>query len=141
MTNEPRETRRSVLVVSEDPAFITGLQEKFEPLGIPVFGCLGPSQAPCLMDTNGYCSLAEHATVVLVDTPPSGVFGRWTVIPAGLYAERLARTHPKTFVVISEALLGVSGASGEIAHVKDRDAARKLLEWLMEPRLVLTSGI
>lgn len=121
----------TLLVVSEDAELISHFQGAFKPAGIRVLGCMGPSQ-PCLLDQKGHCSLAEHSSVVVVDSPPSGVFGqRWNAVPAGTYAERLADLHPGALVVLCGAPLGTAGPTGDVAHVADREAAMSLVHWLM----------
>ena len=128
---DPRAPSGTVLVVSEDVELIASFQQTFRPKGVRVLACLGPSQ-PCLLDSKGHCSLAGHSSVVLVDSPPSGVFGqRWNAVPAGAYAGRLAGAHPGSFVVLCGAPLGAAGPTGEVAHVVDRAAAVTLINWLM----------
>jgi hypothetical protein len=125
---------RSVLVVSEDPGFIIEVQERFQPLGVKVVGCLGPAASPCQLEYRRNCSLADHSSMVIVDAPRSGVFGRrWNVLPAGAYAERLAAAHPDTFVVLCGAPDGTSGPSGDVTHVSSRAAAKELIAWSMVP--------
>lgn len=124
-------TRRTILVVTEDPRFMERVRYRYREDGFKVVACLGPSQSSCLMDTNGTCGLVEHSSVVLVDSPRSGVFGgRWGTIPAGTYAEKLASRHPDAFVVLSAAL-GTAGPTGEVATVRDRGAALCLIDWLL----------
>lgn len=119
-----------ILVVTEDPFFIEEVRDRFRPTGSKVMACLGPSQSPCLMEVSGTCTLAEHSSIVVVDSPRSGVFaGRWGMIPAGTYAEKLSQRHPDSFVILAGAPVGLAGATGEVASVRHRAAALDLISW------------
>lgn len=123
---------RTVLLVSEDPGFIVDTQARFRPDGIRVIGCLGPGQDPCQLDSKGMCSLTSHSSVVVIDSPASGVFGRrWKTVPVGTYAEHLAAVHQDAFIILCGAPIGASGPTGEVAHVGDRTAATELIGWFM----------
>ena len=124
------ETHDPVLVVSEDPSFIFEMQRLFNPLGVRVLGCLGPAQAPCPMDSDDGCPMAEHCSIVLVDSPRSGVCARHCKeVPVGVYASALARRHPFPFVVVAGAPIGCSGPTGEVTQVADRNEAVDLIRW------------
>lgn len=128
MRGRRRSLTPAVLVVSEDPSFIESVRDLCRCSGGQVAACLGPSQSPCLMDVKGTCVLAEHADVILVDSPRTGVFGgRWGTLPAGAHAEKLAARHPDAFVVLA-ACSGTAGPTGEVTSVPDRDVAVELLE-------------
>jgi hypothetical protein len=132
-SREGLDTSQSVLVVSEDPGFVHHLQGRFQ-VGTVVRGCLGPADNFCELDRYGSCMLVEHSTIVLVDSPQSGVFGRrWSAVPAGTYAERIASVHPESFVILCGAPVGTAGPSGEVAHVATRAAAEKLIGWILHP--------
>jgi hypothetical protein len=114
----------SILVVSEDPFFLDAVHGDLTALGGRVTGCMGPAQSVCELLEHGYCPLADHADVVIVDTPATGAFARGRVsIPAGTYAQRLAERHPCSLVLLSGAREGAVGATGEAVPVADRDAA------------------
>ena len=94
-------------------------------------GCTGPAQAPCYLEEHKKCPFAAHADVAVVDAPEGGVFARyWKGIPAGAYAERLARSHPGCFVVVADGEPGLAGPMGEVAHVRDLNSAVQLI-WSM----------
>lgn len=126
--------RTEVLIVSEDPAFLERARSEFLEVGIWTVACLGPAGSPCLLDTNGFCSIARHALAALVDSPRTGVFEMGDDrIGAGTYAERLAEIHPDLFVV----LVGDSadaGPSPDVAHARDRDIAISLITSLWGDR-------
>lgn len=126
---KPKPAQLSVLLVSERPEFIVGAQQTLRPLGVRVVGCLGPCHGPCYLDEYDSCPLAQHADVAIVDTPDSGSFSyHWKELPAGTYAEELARLHPSCFVVLCNgSQVGTAGASGEVAHVHDDVAALELV--------------
>lgn len=116
------------LIVSEDPEFIFRAQEMMHGR-CKVVGCLGPVNTPCPLETEGRCSLAESADVVIVDAP-SGVFShRSTSSPAGPYAGHLRAACPESLVVL-ESPDFVAGATGGTAHVSDRKHALALLKAL-----------
>lgn len=95
--------KRRVLVVTEDPAFANDVRDAAGP-ETAVLTCLGPAQIGCLMDKRGSCALAARSDVALVDSPPTGdFFDHYRGIPSILYAERLARAHPDTQVVLCNA--------------------------------------
>jgi hypothetical protein len=121
-----------VLLVSEDPRFIVDMQTVMAERGLNVIGCLGPAHTHCdLIDDHADCPLADNAFMAIVDSPPTGVFNfHWKSEPAGTYAEKLASRHPDCFVVLCGAPVGLSGTSGEVAHVSDRPGAIQLLEWV-----------
>ena len=124
MTTSADKLVNDVLVVSEDPGFIVRTQESLRPDGVEVRGCLGPANNPCSLRLEGVCPLAEGADVVIVDSPRSGSFlYEWASMPAGDYAERLARTYPGAPVILCGAPEGSSGAVGEVTHVANRAAA------------------
>jgi hypothetical protein len=126
-----------VLVVSEDPAFIFEVEDLAISLGMTAAGCLGPGHSVCPLD-QGFCPMASHSTVVLVDSPPSGCFGRrWDLVPAGTYAERLAKANLETFVILCGAPIGRAGPTGEVAHVRDRAAALEMLRWVAQTRAIV----
>lgn len=121
----------TLLVVSEDPEFVERVRDRCRPSGARVVACLGPSQSPCLMDVKESCGLAANAEVVLVDSPPTGVFGGcWGTIPAGSYAEKLAARHPSTFVILV-APVGLAGPTGEVTSVSSRERALDLVGWTL----------
>lgn len=114
----------SVLVVSEDPFFVDAVHGDLSALGGRVVGCMGPAQSVCELYEHGYCPLADHADVVIVDTPATGTFSRGSIsIPAGTYAGKLSERHPGSLVLLSGAREGFVGATGEAVPVADRDAA------------------
>ena len=120
-----------VLVVSEDPGFIVRIQD-LRSDGVEVRGCLGPANNPCSLKLEGVCPLADGADVVVVDSPRSGSFlYEWASMPAGDYAERLARAYPEVPVILCGAPEGSSGAVGEVTHVANRAAAVDLLTALL----------
>lgn len=124
-------TTVALLVVSEDPEFVERVRERCRPSGSQVIACLGPSQSPCLMDVKKTCGLAATADVVLVDSPPTGVFGgRWGTLPAGNYAEKLAARHPDAFVILV-APVGLAGPTGEVTSVSSRERALDLVGWTL----------
>jgi hypothetical protein len=120
-----------ILMVSESPERLVSAQEALKPFGIRVVGCLGPVQGPCYLSTHERCPLADHARVVLVDSPPSGHFVRhFNDIPAGLYAETLAGLHPDAEVILCGVPEGTGGPTGEVT-VCDRGAL-PMVEFLGE---------
>ena len=124
MTTLQKSLLDHVLVVSEDPGFVVRVQELLRPDHVEVRGCLGPANNPCALKLEGVCPLAEGADVVIVDSPRSGSFlYEWASMPAGDYAERLARAYPEVPIILCGAPEGRSGAVGEVTHVRDRAAA------------------
>ena len=125
-----------VLVVTQDPHFIGAIQDVVVPAGGRVLGCLGPADSHCPLEERSVCPMAAHSDVVVVDSPPSGSFGHvGREVPAGLYAERLRRTHPGRLVLLCGAFPGLAGASGEVAHVEDRLKALATIEALLAARV------
>lgn len=128
--------KHDVLIVSESPEFLAEAHKALRPQGGRVIACLGPAQAPCFLDDRGSCPLAGHCAVVLVDSPPSGVFHHhWLEIPVGIYSERLQRAHPETLVLLVGAPVGSSGPTGEVAGVLDRASALDIVRSLLPVRL------
>ena len=120
--------RTDVLLVSEDPEFVVRANNELSGVGVRVTACLGPAHSSCLIDADGYCSLARNASAAIVDSPASGRFQcHWRSIPSGVYAERLARTHPDTFVLLAGADRGNPGRCGEVATTGSRDDALELI--------------
>jgi hypothetical protein len=125
-----------ILVVSEDPNFITAVHDVVQPKGGRVNGCLGPANSHCPLETKHVCPMAEHAEIVVVDSPPSGYFGsHGDLVPSGDYAARLQRAHPGRLVLLCGAIPGVSGASGDVDHVTDRVKTLATIEALLEARV------
>lgn len=128
--------RQRVLVVTEDPEFIEQARTTLGPDGLETCACLGPAQADCLLDTKGSCSLADSARAVIVHAPDSGVFRRHErEISATDYTERLARSHPRTFVVLTspdeDSTVGqAKDALGAVAIVHDALRPRSVTEEL-----------
>ena len=113
----------TILVVTEDPAFLTSVHERLTPLGARVIGCMGPIASPCPLKVKGFCSLAGHARLVIVDAPPSGAFTHLSeTVPAATYASRLAHAHPSSMVLLCGVAEG-NGPTGDAVCVKDRDVA------------------
>jgi len=89
-----------MLLVTEDPSFIDDVRDA---IGVThdVVTCLGPAQVGCLMESRGTCPLVSRSAIALVDSPPTGdFFDHYRGIPSILYAERLARAHPGTEVLM-----------------------------------------
>ena len=113
----------TILVVTEDPTFLTSVHERLTPLGARVIGCMGPLASPCPLDAKGFCSLAGHSRLVIVDAPSSGSFTHLSeTVPAADYASRLAHAHPAAMVLLSGVAEG-SGPTGDAICVKDREVA------------------
>ena len=123
--------RLRVLLVSEDPEFITEIQEEMLFHEVQVVACLGPAHSTCPLYEQGVCPLAEDTPVIVVDSPRSGAFvRRWEAIPAGDYAHRLAAANPDAFIVLAGAPLARAGGTGDVSHVQDRRGIVELLRWL-----------
>jgi hypothetical protein len=134
MSTPTKRLINDILVVSEDPAFIVRVQEMLRDNGVEVRGCLGPANNPCALKLEGVCPLAQGADVVIVDSPRSGSFlYEWASMPAGDYAERLARTYPSVPVILCGAPEGSSGGVGEVTNVENRAAAVDFLLGLLDP--------
>lgn len=133
----PRDLRESgVLIVSEDPDFIEETRAVLQSKTAPVISCLGPAQSECELDVGGWCPLASHVGMVIVDAPQNGVF-RWHQweLPAGSYASRLARIHPSAFVLLVGAEVGRSGPAGGVAHAADRSEALSIIQFALDGEL------
>ena len=125
-----------ILVVSEDPAFISAVHDIVEAAGNRVLGCLGPAASLCPLERRGVCGMAEHSSIILVDCPPSGSFGRHHgAMPAETYAERLSQAHPGRFVLLCGAAPGAARAAGEIDHVTDRVRALATIQAMLGARV------
>ena len=132
LTAMPRPSR--VLVVTEDPNFVEQARETLIGDGANVVACLGPVQSECLLDSDGGCSLAARARVVIVDPPPGGFFRRYEQhVAADVYAERLVRFHPGLFVLLAgDGEVGIG--RGGVAHARDRSGAVAIAHDLVRPR-------
>lgn len=121
--------RPRVLVVSEEPEFITEVFQELALLGIVVVGCCGPVHAVCTLYRKGSCALAFGVDIALVDSPSSGQFSyHGERIASGSYAEYLQREHPEAVVILCGAPVGLSGPTGEVAVAETRTDALRLLE-------------
>jgi hypothetical protein len=121
----------NVLVVSEDPALIHHAFNTLRPLGMTVTGCLGPALGPCKLEDSDGCGLAAHSDVVLIDSPPSGVFtDHLKRVPAADYAAELADRHPETLPILCGAPEGTSGATGDSTQAPSTIAAIEMLRQL-----------
>ena len=127
-----------ILVITEDPHFITAVHDLIGPEGGRVVGCLGPANSHCPLEERQSCGMAAHSAVAIVDVPSSGSFGRpgsIEAVPAGEYAERLQAMHPRLKVLLCGAIPGASGASGEVGHVTERLTALATLQALLQARV------
>ena len=114
----------SVLLVSEDPFFLGAAHGELTHLGARAVGCMGPAQSACELYEQGSCPFAEHADIVIVDTPATGTFSRRSIsIPAGTYASQLAARHPRSLVLLCGAPEGSVGFTGAAVVVADRAVA------------------
>lgn len=121
-----------VLLVSEDPAFIHRTGQELQPRGAKVVGCLGPAHTHCVLEDGHSCPLAAHATIAVVDSPPSGSFTRHMKgVRSSVYAQTLQRTHPDCTVILSGAPEGEAGPTGEIISVTNTASALVLLDALV----------
>jgi len=124
-----------ILVVSEDPHFTVAVHDLIGGGENRVVGCLGPANSHCPLEERQACALTAHSSIVIVDAPPSGSFGRpGHEIPAGTYAERLLAKHPGRLVLLCGAT-PAAGASGEVTHVTDRLSALATVQALLEARV------
>ena len=127
-----------ILVVTEDPHFITAVHDLIGPEGGRVVGCLGPANSHCPLEQRHVCGMAEHSAVAIVDVPPSGSFGRpgsIDAVPAGEYAERLQAAHPGLKVLLCGAIPGASGPSGEVTLIADRLTTLATLQAILQARV------
>lgn len=123
-----------VLLVSEDPGFLIRARRDLWNAGVQTTACLGPAHTACLLDAEGFCSLAGHADVVIVDSPNSGSFERHTYsIGTGTYADRLARAHPDAVILLAGVPEGYAGGDGEVIQTDTRDQAVDLVLLACKP--------
>ena len=117
-----------VLVVSEDPKLIHHAFDVLRPYGMKVIGCLGPAMGPCALERTERCPLAESTSVVVIDSPPSGLFScHEKIIPAADYATQIAERHPASFPILCGAPEASSGATGATAQATSAYSAIEML--------------
>ena len=121
--------KTDVLVVSESPPLIHHAFTVLRPLGLNVIGCLGPANGPCKLETAATCPLANHSSVVIIDSPASGWFEcHEKRVSASTYAAELADRHPNCLPI----LCGAPEGSGPTGDSTQASSAMSIIEILRQ---------